>query len=92
MGLDEQREVSEEEAVAHWHDTLFRPTVEVIEDSGVLEDFKGRTATDLYLWVMDHMHYLRSQPGGESLDAHDAAESYVRFHEGHGQARNEQND
>jgi hypothetical protein len=90
MGMDEQREVPEEEAVAHWYDTLFKPTVEVIDESGVLADFPGRTATDLYLWVMDHLHYLRSQPGGESLDAHDAAESYLRYHEDKGHARDEQ--
>ena len=90
MGLDERREVPEEDAVAHWHDTLYKPAVEVIEESGVLADFPGRTATDLYLWVMDHMHYLRSQPGGETLDAHHAAESYLRFHEDKGHTRDEQ--
>jgi hypothetical protein len=34
-----------------------------IEASGILEDFPGRTPTDLYLFVMDHLHYLREQYG-----------------------------
>lgn len=77
MGLELQREVPEAEAVTHWHDTLYRPVVEVVRASQVLETFPDRTATDLYLWVMDHLHFLRSRPGGDALDAADAAADFV---------------
>lgn len=58
MGLDEQRPISEEEAVTHWYDTVYLPVVQIIRESGILEDFPGRTEADLYLWVMDHQRYL----------------------------------
>jgi hypothetical protein len=61
MGIDQGRPPSEGEAVTDWYDTLYRPVVEVVEQSGVLEEFPGRTATDLYLWIMDHLHFLRSR-------------------------------
>jgi len=61
MGIDHGRAPSEEEAVIDWFDTLYHPVVEVVEQSGVLEEFPGRTATDLYLWIMDHLHFLRSR-------------------------------
>jgi hypothetical protein len=77
MGLERQSEVSEAEAVAHWYDTLYRPVAQVAQESGFLEEFPGRTPADLYLWVMDHLHYLRSLPGGESLGPEQAAQDFV---------------
>jgi hypothetical protein len=77
MGLDQNRPISEEEAVTHWFDTLYRPVVAVVESSDILDEFPGRSATDLYLWIMDHLHFLRSQPGGEQAQPADAAEDFV---------------
>ena len=61
MGIDHGRAPSEEEAVTDWFNTLYQPVVEVVRRSGALEEFPGRTETDLYLWIMDHLHFLRSQ-------------------------------
>jgi hypothetical protein len=77
MGIDEKRPVTEEESVTHWYDTLYRPVVDLVESSDVLEEFPGRTATDLYLWIMDHLHFLRGQPGGEQAGPADAAEDFI---------------
>lgn len=64
MGLDFKRDIGEEEAVGHWYDVVYRPLIEAIEKAGVMERFPERTESDLYLWVIDHQHYLReSQPG-----------------------------
>lgn len=63
LGLDRRAPVSWDEAVASWRDTVYRPTVEAIRRSGVLEAFPGRTETDLYLFTMDHLHFLREQYG-----------------------------
>jgi hypothetical protein len=82
MGIDEGREIGVEEAVEHWYDTLYRPVVEVVEKSGILESFPDRTATDLYLWVMDHLHFLKSHTGDSTADAVSAAEDFV-----HGQRK-----
>lgn len=58
MGIDFQRPISEEEAVTHWYDTVYLPVVQIIRESGILEEFPDRTEGDLYLWVMDHQRYL----------------------------------
>lgn len=58
MGIDFQRPISEEEAVTHWYDTVYLPVVQIIRESGILEEFPNRTEGDLYLWVMDHQRYL----------------------------------
>ena len=62
-GVSERREIPWPEAVASWRDTVYRPMIEKIEASGILEEFPGRTPADLYLFVMDHLHYLRQQYG-----------------------------
>lgn len=75
MGLDFKRDIGEEEAVAHWHDVVYQPLVEAIERTGVIDRFPERTESDLYLWVIDHQHYLReSQPG---VTPEQAAEHFV---------------
>lgn len=61
MGLDEQRDISEAEAVAHWYDTVYLPIVTVVRESDILQEFPGRTEGDLYLWVLDHQHFLHEQ-------------------------------
>lgn len=82
LGLELQREVSTEEAIRHWYETLYRPVVGVVRASGILEDFTDRTETDLYLWVMDHLHYLRSDPDRKTTDPAQAAEDFLRLLEG----------
>jgi hypothetical protein len=63
MGLDLQRDISEEEAVAHWYDTVYLPIVKIIRESEILKEFPGKTEGDLYLWVLDHQHYLAEKEG-----------------------------
>ncbi len=77
MGIDLDRPVPEDEAVVDWFENLFAPVVEVVERSGVLAEFPGRTSTDLYLWVMDHLHYLRSRDADRQIGPAEAAEDFL---------------
>jgi hypothetical protein len=65
MGLDWKRDISEEEAIRHWYDTVYMPIVRVIRETGILDEFPNKTEGDLYLWVLDHQRYLVEQ--GETL-------------------------
>jgi hypothetical protein len=76
MGLDEQRDISEADAVTHWYDTLYLPVVEIIREQNILADFPGRTEADLYLWVMDHLHYMRKTQG--EVDPAQAAQEFAQ--------------
>ncbi len=78
MGLDLRRDISEEEAVAHWYDTVYLPIVKVIRESKILEEFPGKTEGDLYLWVLDHQHYIAKT--GQSLQPpEEAARKFVKI-------------
>jgi hypothetical protein len=61
MGLDLKREVSWEEAVAHWYDTVYSPVIEVIRKGDILSEFPGRTHADLYLWILRHRAELEKE-------------------------------
>jgi hypothetical protein len=61
MGEKLNREVPYDEAAASWYDEVYLPLVKTIRELGVLKDFPGRTETDLYLWIIEHLWYLRSE-------------------------------
>jgi hypothetical protein len=80
MGLEQERPISEEEAVMHWYDTVYLPIVKVIRESEILKDFPGKTEGDLYLWVLDHQRYL-SEHGRDLQPPADAAREFVQSQE-----------
>lgn len=51
MGLEQKRGIAYHEAVTDWYDQVYLPVVQVIREQHGLEDFPGRTETDLYLAV-----------------------------------------
>ena len=59
MGIDLQRDIPEEEAIKHWYETVYMPIVQVIRETEILKEFRDKTEGDLYLWVLDHQHYLQ---------------------------------
>ena len=81
MGLDQQRDISEEEAVTHWYDTVYLPIAKVIRERDILGELPGKTEGDLYVWILDHQHFLFDQ--GQDLSPPEvAAEQYVDRLEG----------
>lgn len=77
MGLDLKRDVSEDEAVAHWHQAVYLPIINVIRESDILKEFPGKTEGDLYLWVLDNQRYL-SRAGRDLQPPDEAAREFVQ--------------
>jgi len=73
MGLDLQRDISDEEAVKHWYENVYMPVINVIRETNILNEFPEKTEGDLYLWVLDHQHYLESEQGIPLQAPEDAA-------------------
>lgn len=63
LGLERDKEVTADEAVISWYESVYLVLVSAIRRSGVLQFFADRTEADLYLWIMDHRHYLTEQAG-----------------------------
>jgi hypothetical protein len=80
MGLDLKRDIGEDEAVIDWYDNVYMPIIRTVREDDILKDFPRRTESDLYLWIIDHQHFLRAH--GDSVDADAAANDYAdRFGE-----------
>jgi len=77
MGLDLERDVSEEEAIIHWYESVYVPIVEIIRESNILKEFPGKTEGDLYLWVLDHQHYLAENSGQPLQPPDEAARGFI---------------
>ena len=77
MGLDWKRDISDEEAVTHWYDTVYMPIIEIIRESKIMKEFPGKTEGDLYLWVLDHQHYLAENTGQPLQPPSDAARDFI---------------
>ncbi len=65
LGEKRKAEVPYTEAAVSWCDNVYMPIVEVINEQGILEQFPGRTVTDLYLWVVERREYLQAMFGNE---------------------------
>jgi len=67
LAVQRKADVSSDEAVADWYDTVYLPLVETIRASGLLRSFPDRTETDLYIWVMEHGQELLEQKAARGV-------------------------
>lgn len=81
MGLDFKRDISEHEAVTHWYDKVYLPIVTIIRESGLLDEFPDKTEGDLYLWTLDHQHYLYQEEGQPLQPPEKAAKQFIEENE-----------
>lgn len=78
MGERRQGEVPYEEAVAGWYDEVYLPLAKVIQGQNILKDFPTRTTADLYLWIIEHLWYLREHYQNE-ISLEQAASDFKRL-------------
>jgi hypothetical protein len=78
LGLESQREPSWSEAVLSWRDRVYLPMVREIRRTEILKDFPDSTETDLYLFVMDHLHFLREQYGAGAVAPEEAIREFAK--------------
>lgn len=76
MGEKHHRDVTIEEATASWFDEVYMPLIHVIRDQGTIKEFPGRTEADLYLWIIEHLWYLREELNRE-VSLKDAAQHFT---------------
>jgi hypothetical protein len=76
MGLNQQAEIPWDVAIQSWYDQVYLPLIQVIRDSGMLKNFPGRSEADLYLWIIEHLWYLREEYN-EEISLEEAAEHFV---------------
>ncbi len=61
LGMHAQDDVSWHDAVIGWVDQVYLPLVQVIREYKILKEFPQRSEADLYLWIIEHLWYLREE-------------------------------
>lgn len=79
MGEHAHQEVSYQDAVTGWYNEVYIPLIKVIEAQDILHKFPGRTTADLYLWVIEHLYYLREENNSDVSNEEAAAHFTEEF-------------
>jgi hypothetical protein len=58
-----KEEMPFEDALRSWHGSVYSPVVAAIEEEGLLSRFPGRTASDLYMFIVQHWDELKRKYG-----------------------------
>lgn len=76
LSRERRTDVSLGDAVGSWYDNVYLPVVEEIRAEEILKRFPQRTEADLYLWIMDHLYFLREKEG-KQVPLEEAAEDFA---------------
>ena len=78
--INEQQhtEIDFSDALISWFQTVYLPFIAVIDKYKLLSNFKDRTKSDIYVWIVKHWDRLKQKNGNDfSLD--DAARDFVKL-------------
>ncbi len=75
LSQHQNQEVPLNDSILSWYDNLYQPIVSTIRKKHIMRRFRGRTPSDLYVWVIRYWDDLKSKYGQDfSID--DAAEQF----------------
>ncbi|MEZ4671065.1 MAG: hypothetical protein R3E39_24435 [Anaerolineae bacterium] len=78
LSLMENREITLQDAALHWYENVYLPAVMLMRQYMILEHAKGRTETDMYLWLVDHLCELEQCYEGQINDLTPALVSFLQ--------------
>ena len=69
MNEQQHTEIDFNDALVSWYKTVYLPVIAVIDKYKLLSDFKDRTKSDIYVWIVKHWDSLKQKNGNDfSLD------------------------
>jgi hypothetical protein len=58
-----EREIPFDEALVSWYHKVYEPIISIIKNEKLYNNFPGRTASDLYVWIVKHWDFLKKKYG-----------------------------
>lgn len=58
-----EKEIPFDEALVSWYQKVYEPIIRIIEEEKLCSRFPGRTASDLYVWIVKHWDFLKKKYG-----------------------------
>lgn len=56
-------EIPFSDALVSWFNNVYKPIIDIIEEDRLYARFPGRTASDLYVWIVKHWDFLKRKFG-----------------------------
>ena len=67
MNENLEEEIPFSDALVSWYNNVYNPVIAAIREQWLLVNFPGRTAADLYVWIITHWDFLKKKYGTYSL-------------------------
>jgi hypothetical protein len=74
MNEEKEEEIPFSEALVSWYSKVYQPIAQIIKEQWLALNFPGRSAGDLYVWIVKHWDFLKKKYGVYSLP--DAARDF----------------
>ena len=75
INMDKEEEIPMEDAILSWFNNVYLPVIHTIDQHKMMKRFKGRTKSDLYVFLIKYWDELK-QKFGEDFSLDQAAEEY----------------
>ena len=77
INQDKTEEISMPDAVLSWYENVYSPVVSVIKKRKIMRKFRGRTTSDMYVWLIKYWDELKTKFGGD-IELDDIAEGFTQ--------------
>lgn len=78
INMDKEEEISMEDAILSWFNTVYLPVIHFLEDRKVMKKFPHRTVSDLYVYILKYWHELKEKFG--DIDLETAVQKFTHTH------------
>ena len=65
INMDKSGEISFEDAALSWFTNVYLPVIQVIQQKHIIRKFKGRTSSDLYIYLIKYWDELKQKFGND---------------------------
>ena len=60
---DNSEEIPFPDALISWHREIYKPIIKAINDEKLCRNFRGKSPSDLYVWIVRHWDFLKKKNG-----------------------------
>lgn len=65
MNLDRSEEIGMDEAMLSWYERVYLPILRAIDRHRIMRSFRGRTKSDLYVWMIKYWDDIKGRFGSD---------------------------
>jgi hypothetical protein len=79
LNQNQEEELPFDKALVSWYNNVYHPIISIIEEQMLCVNFPGRSPGDLYVWIVQHWHFLKKKNGVHFSVAEAARDFCMRY-------------